>query len=37
MKKIFALCMSAALLLQTCPVAFAASAKPPYYNASDCY
>lgn len=29
MKKIFALCMSAALLLQTCPVAFAASAKPP--------
>ena len=29
MKKIFALCMSAALLLQTCPVAFAASAKAP--------
>ena len=29
MKKICALCMSAALLLQTCPVAFAASAKPP--------
>ena len=29
MKKIFALCMSAALLLQTCPVAFAASAKTP--------
>ena len=29
MKKIIALCMSAALLLQTCPVAFAASAKPP--------
>ena len=29
MKKIFALCMSAALLLQTCPVAFAASAKLP--------
>ena len=29
MKKIFALCMSAALLLQTCPVAFAASAETP--------
>lgn len=29
MKKIFALCMSAALLLQTCPVAFAASTSTP--------
>ena len=28
-KKILTLCMSAALLLQMCPVAFAASAKPP--------